>query len=74
MLDNPIKSKNLLKYGNSEGYVMKTKLLIGFAVGLILSFIGIFKTDLLCMWIGGLFVGRNISILSLVWIKSEELS
>jgi Na+-translocating ferredoxin:NAD+ oxidoreductase RnfC subunit len=53
---------------------MKTKLLIGFAVGLILSFIGIFKTDLLCMWIGGLLVGMNISILSLVWIKSEELS
>jgi hypothetical protein len=45
---------------------MKTKILIGFTVGLILSFIGIFTSDLMCMWIGGLFVGGNISILSLV--------
>jgi hypothetical protein len=44
---------------------MKTKILIGFTVGLILSFIGIFTADLMCMWIGGLFVGGDISILSL---------
>lgn len=45
---------------------MKMKLLIGFTFGLILSFIGIYTQDLMCMWIGGLFVGRNISILSVL--------
>lgn len=45
---------------------MKTRLLIGFTCGLILSFFGIFIQDLMCMWIGGLFVGKNISILSVL--------
>lgn len=48
---------------------MKIKLLIGFIFGLILSFIGIYTQDLLCMWIGGLVVGINISILSVTYKK-----